>query len=71
MSSTSLSLIEQYQREIDGINSRLNQIVLEVNNNYSSNNGDDYIPGYLILIFVIIFGFIIFLLTKLEWKTNK
>lgn len=69
MSSTSLSLIEQYQREIDGINSRLNQIVLEPN--YSSNNGDDYIPGYLILIFVIIFGFIIFLLTKLEWKTNK
>lgn len=69
MSSTSLSLIEQYQREIDGINSRLNQIVLEPN--YSSNNGDDYIPGYLILIFVIIFGFIIFLLTKLEWKTSK
>lgn len=64
------SLLEQYEREIDGINSRLNQLVLEPNNSFKS--GDDDIPGYLILVFfIIIFGFIIFLLTKLEWKTNK
>ena len=59
--------LSDYQREIDEITNRVNTIDIH---SLSSVKVEAEIPGYFIIIFVIVFALVIFLLTKLEWKTN-
>ncbi len=63
--------LSDYQREIDGINDRVNNLFL---NNSSLNNTAEPppspLPGYLVFVFLSVLAFLIFLLTKLEWKIS-
>ena len=54
--------VSDYQREIDEINDRVNNLIL------SFPEKSDALPGYLVFVFLAVLGFIIYLLTKLEWK---
>ena len=58
--------LTDYQREIDEINTRVNNLTAENGNNVSSE-----IPGYVVFVFLVVLAFIIYLLIKLEWKTVK
>lgn len=58
--------LTDYQREIDEINARVNNLTTENSNNVSSE-----IPGYVVFVFLVVLAFIIYLLIKLEWKTIK
>ena len=58
--------LTDYQREIDEINARVNNLTTENSNNVSSE-----IPGYVVFVFLVVLAFIIYLLIKLEWKTVK
>lgn len=58
------SLIEQYHREIDDINSRINDILCPP-------EGDTDIPTHFIFLYILIFILLTYLLTKLEWKTKN
>ena len=59
--------LTDYQREIDEINARVNNLLTAEN----GNNVSSEIPGYVVFVFLIVLAFIIYLLIKLEWKTFK
>jgi cytochrome c1 len=59
--------LTDYQREIDEINARVNNLTAAAEN----GNGSSEIPGYVVFVFLIVLAFIIYLLIKLEWKTVK
>jgi len=59
--------LTDYQREIDEINARVNNLTAPENGN--NNNGSSEIPGYVVFVFLVVLAFIIYLLIKLEWKT--
>lgn len=57
-------LIDRYHNEIDLINSRINDIISPPPKNCE-------IPTHYVFIYILTFAFLIFILTKLEWKTLK
>lgn len=59
------SLIEQYHREIDDINNRINEILCPP----QVESAD--IPTHFIFLYIAIFLLLTYLLTKLEWKTKN
>jgi len=59
----SSSLLDQYTKEIDDINSRIHSITVAP--------PPCEIPTYLIFVYIAVFIFVIYFLLKLEWKTKK
>ena len=59
----SLSLLDQYTKEIDDINSRIHSITV--------TPPPCEIPTYLIFVYIAVFIFVIYFLLKLEWKTKN
>jgi len=57
--------VSDYQREIDEINDRVNNLMILSSPQKSEHSP---LPGYLVFVFLAVLGFIIYLLTKLEWK---
>jgi len=58
--------VSDYQREIDEINDRVNNLIILSSPQKSDEHSP--LPGYLVFVFLAVLGFIIYLLTKLEWK---
>ena len=59
--------LSDYQREIDEINGRVNNLMI-LSSPQKSNETSAPLPGYLVFVFLAVLVFIIYLLTKLEWK---
>ena len=63
--------LTDYQREIDEINTRVNNLTISSSPSSTSKNASSEIPGYVVFLFLGVLAFIIYLLIKLEWKTVK
>ena len=60
--------LSDYQREIEGINDRVNNLVMLSSSSPQKTDESSHLPRYLVFVFLAVLAFIIYLLIKLEWK---